>query len=202
MHGLHAKQGRSPSKLLNILIKCFGVLTAILFFNSCAHNSSASGDSYSEMIDQDWLFKLSTLRVRDETILKTQDRLPLNFSDLEELFRKELEATDIQYLSENLGVSPALTAHELTQLQSLGAPTTLLKRLGMTPTKTSIPTSPLMVREKTIPAKSNTTSKKTLTTSSNEKPPSEKKKAISSGPTIPPIYTQPYPSSPDPMSRR
>jgi hypothetical protein len=102
-----------------------------LFWVGCSVSplGSSSADGVQ---DHDWLVKLSTLRVKDETILKTQDKVALNFEDLCELLNKEIQNDDLLSLVDELGVSPKLRKDELTQLEELGATPRLLQKLGQT----------------------------------------------------------------------
>lgn len=201
MHESSVPRNPFHSLVLGKLILFCGVFVVLLFLNSCAQNSPTTGESYSEMIDHDWLFKLSTLRVRDETILKTQDRVALNYSDIEELVKKELEAEDIQYLAKTLGISPALSSREIQQLQSMGASPSVLQSLGFTTTPS---TPPAIIPRKASPLapEAKYAVKTTPKVVSPEKKTPEKKKATSLAPQIPSTYTQPNPPSFDPMSRR
>ncbi len=82
--------------------------------------------------DQEWLIKLATYRVRDETIIKSQDKIPLNMSDLRDLALKDVSEEDLIDLIDDLGVTPKLQSAELAELSSLGASPKVLQHLGET----------------------------------------------------------------------
>lgn len=122
--------GFLPPSGINPLMRSIGFLWMIpLFWVGCAVSPLGSSDP-DGVQDHDWLVKLSTLRVKDETILKTQDKVALNFDDLCELLNKEIESDDLLSLVDELGVNPKLRKDELTQLEQFGATPQLLQKLG------------------------------------------------------------------------
>ncbi len=110
----------------------FALFTLILLWG-CAVSPTGSNQAAGAR-DQDWLIKLATYRVRDETILKSQDKVPLNMEDLRDLLAKELDEKDLLDLVNELGVAPKPLAAELSELTSLGASPSLLHLLGKTKT--------------------------------------------------------------------
>ena len=123
----------------------------LLFFTGCSVSPTGSAETYGTQ-DQDWLVKLATYRVRDETIIKSQDKAPLNIEDLRDLIAKELPEEDLLDLIGKLGVSPKLSSSELSQLESLGTSPKVLRKLGQTPSVSKIlkplppKTEPLMTK--------------------------------------------------------
>lgn len=123
----------------------------LLLFTGCSVSPTGRSGTYGTR-DQDWLVKLATYRVRDETIIKSQDKIPLNMEDLRDLIAKELPEEDLLDLVEKLGVSPKLSSSELAQLESLGTSATVLQKLGQTPSVSKIvkpvppKTEPLMTK--------------------------------------------------------
>lgn len=109
----------------------------LLLFTGCSVSPTGDQET-SGTQDQDWLVKLATYRVRDETIIKSQDIIPLNIEDLRDLIAKELPEEDLLDLVGKLGVSPKLSSSELTQLESLGTSATVLRKLGQTPSVSKI----------------------------------------------------------------
>jgi len=108
-----------------------------LLFTGCAVSPTGSSDTNGAH-DQDWLVKLATYRVRDETIIKSQDKVPLNIEDLRDLIAKELPEEDLLDLIGKLGISPKLSNSELSQLESLGTSPAVLRKLGQSPTPSKI----------------------------------------------------------------
>lgn len=184
-----------------------------LFFTSCASNSLVSQGDSGEVSENDWLVELSILRVRDETILKVHDRLPLDITDLEELVRKEATSSQISNLIDDLGINPALTKSDLSHLKQMGLGADALAKLGDTSptplTKESVKVvstpEPKVPQTKKLSSKSDRTSPETYpikTTSKNSPPPSEEKKKKTASIKINPSFPVQNRKSFDPMSPR